>query len=286
MRILEVLLWTLAAFVAGYILLLVMLYFLQSKMMYYPAREIGATPRNIGLEFEDVYFRLDSGDKMHGWHIPENTSEYTLLFFHGNAGNMSGRLDTIRLFHGLGLNVFIVDYPGYGNSEGSPTEESTYKCGQEAYHYLVKQRRTPPEKIIVMGRSLGGPVAAQLAATNRTGGLILESTFTSASDLAVELYPVFPVKQIMRYSYPTTKYLQQVSVPVMVTHSIDDEVVPFHHGEEIFKAAGEPKTFFRMRGRHGAGHLESGAAYKEAIEQFLSANIKIPATQERAAGEK
>lgn len=269
MRILEILFWSVIAFIAGYIILLVLLYLVQSKMMYYPSRDVGATPRNIGLEFENIFFRLDSGEKLHGWYVPNDTSGFTILFFHGNAGNISGRLDTIKLLYELGLNVCIIDYPGYGRSEGTPSEESTYKSGIEAYRYLVNQRDISPHKIILMGRSLGGPIAANIAASEPVAGLILESTFTTAAELATELYPVLPVRRIIQFRYPTIDFLQKVGKPVLITHSIDDDLIPFHHGEKLFKSAQEPKSFFRMTGRHGTGHLASGRAYKEAMLHFI-----------------
>lgn len=265
----QILFWVLVSVLTGYLLLILLMYISQSGMMYHPVKEIHQTPSVLGLDFEDVRFSTKDGVTLHGWHVPAADARGTVLFSHGNAGNISGRLETIRILHGLGVNVLMYDYQGYGKSKGSPSEEATYKDVMAAWEFLTEEKNIPGSKIVLMGRSLGGGVAAWLATKTEPAGLILESTFTSAKDLAAELYPIFPVRWLMKFEYPTQQYLQAISVPVLVLHSKHDGLIPFHHGRELYESASDPKTFFEMQGSHGGGHIESGRAYIQALDDFF-----------------
>lgn len=148
-------------------------------------------------------------------------------FLHGNAGNISHRLDSLRIFHGLGLDVLILDYRGYGRSEGRPSEEGTYRDARAASRYLVEARGVAPERIVVFGRSIGAAIAAALAVEQRPAALILESGFTSVPDLAADLYPWLPARRLARLHYDTRARLPHVTVPVLIVHSRDDEIISF-----------------------------------------------------------
>lgn len=274
MKPMSTIFWLLLALTGGYLVLVALLYLFQSKMMYHPVKTIYQTPESVGMAYQTVSFNAEDGTQLSGWFVTSERNRGTIIFSHGNAGNISGRLETIRILQGLGLNVLIYDYRGYGNSEGRPGEEGTYSDVMGAWQYLVKERRVPPDDIILMGRSLGGPVSAWLATRTNPAGLILESTFTSAQDLASELYPFFPVRWLMKYHYPTLEYLKKISIPLLITHSTEDGLVPYHHGRELYEAAAEPKEFFSMQGDHGRGHVESGRAYIEALEKFISIAIQ------------
>ncbi|MBT3233547.1 MAG: alpha/beta fold hydrolase, partial [Calditrichaeota bacterium] len=180
------------------------------------------TPDSIGLVYESLMLPSSNGVKIHGWFVPSENAKATMIFCHGNAGNISHRMDSIRMFNEMGLNVFIFDYQGYGKSEGKPTEKGTYQDAQAAWDYLVKDRKTDPEEIIIFGRSLGGAIAAWLAKENTAGALIVESTFTSIAAVGQRMYPIIPVKLISRIKYNTLKHLKQVRVPVLEVHSPDD----------------------------------------------------------------
>jgi fermentation-respiration switch protein FrsA (DUF1100 family) len=171
-----------------------------------------------------------------------------VLFCHGNAGNVSHRLDTLQFFRSLGLGTLIFDYRGYGRSDGSPSEKGTYRDAEAAWRHLVEQRQIPPERIVILGRSLGGAVAARLAADQRPGALVVESAFTSVPDLAARMFPVYPVHLLARIRYNTLKWIRRVHCPVLVVHSRDDEMIPFRHGRRLFEAAPEPKEFLELRG--------------------------------------
>lgn len=270
MRIMQIISWALLLLVGGYILLNFLLYISQSSMMYHPFKDIYQTPQALGLSYEEVRFRSGDGPVIAGWYVPAKSAKGTVLFSHGNAGNISGRLETLRILHTLDLNVLMYDYRGYGNSEGSSTEETTYLDAMAAWDFLTNQKEIPASEIILMGRSLGGAVSAWLAANTKPAALILESTFTSAKDLAAELYPIFPVRMLMKFDYPTLKYLRTISVPLLVSHSTNDGLVPFHHGKELFNAAGEPKSFLKMRGEHGSSHVVTGEEYIRELDTFVN----------------
>ena len=252
-----------------YIVLSLFLVFFQSKMIYYPARELEATPDNIGLPFEEVIFKSGDGVKLCGWFVPSKRSRGIILFCHGNAGNISHRLETIKIFNHLGMSTFIFDYRGYGKSEGKPSESGTYADAKSAMHWIIGKQNILPGEIIIFGRSLGGAVATRLAKEITPRALILESAFTSIPDVGAELYPWFPVRLLSRFKYDTAGYLREVKCPVQVIHSSDDELIKFSHGKQIFSTANEPKEFLEISGGHNDGFLISGKLYVEGLRSFI-----------------
>lgn len=275
MRYMQGFLWILLAIVSGYILLLVLMYLFQISLMYHPVKALPYTPSAIGLTYEEAWFSTDDSVSIHGWYIPAEQARGTILFSHGNAGNISGRLETIRMLHQLDMNVLIYDYRGYGKSEGSASEEGTYKDVLAAWKFLTEEKEIPSDSIIIMGRSLGGGVSAWLTTKTNPRGLILESTFTSAKDLAQELYPFFPVGWLMKMEYPTQKHIQKLSIPKLILHSSDDQLIPYHHGRELYESTIEPKYFFEMQGDHGGGHVVTGSEYVEALDHFIINTLNI-----------
>jgi fermentation-respiration switch protein FrsA (DUF1100 family) len=256
-----------------YLVLAALLWLLQARFIYYPMRSLAYNPGDIGLQYEDVRIKTEDGVSIHGWYIPATAEKGVVLFCHGNAGNISHRLDTIRLLYGLGLSTFMFDYRGYGKSDGSPSEEGTYNDAAAAWHYLVADRNIPPEKIVVFGRSLGGCIAAQQALKQKPGMLILESTFTSVPDMAAKIYPIFPVRLLCRYRYEAIEYIKDVRCPVLIVHSPDDEIVPYQFGQKLFKAANEPKDFFEMKGSHNEGFIMMGDEYTTELGAFIDRNL-------------
>ena len=259
---------------AAYIFLLAVLYFYQSRLLYHPnlpSRQLTALPDSMGMEFESVEFMAEDGVKLHGWYIPAGNPRATLLFFHGNAGNISHRLDSLKLFNDLQLSVLIFDYRGYGLSQGTPDEAGTYLDAEAALRYLTVHRAIDPRRIILFGRSLGGSIAAWLAARTDVMGLILESAFTSVSDLAAGIYPIFPVRRLSRFRYDTLHYLQSVKVPVLVIHSRGDEIIPVTHGRRLYAHAPEPKHFLEIDGGHNDGFLQSRSRYTKGLQDFIDA---------------
>ena len=261
--------------VAGlfYLALVGFMYAVQSSLVYLPdlpGRELVATPEDVGLGYRTLAIPTSDGETLHAWLVPAPEARGTLLFFHGNAGNISHRLDSIAMFQRLGLNVLILDYRGYGRSTGKPSEQGTYRDAQAAWDYLTRTSGESPQRIVLFGRSLGGAVAAWLAARVQPAALVLESSFTSVPDLGAQIYPWLPVRLISRLRYDTRARLPQVRVPLLIIHSRDDEIVPFRHGRELFAAANQPKTFLELRGGHNDGFVTSGERYLGGLRRFLA----------------
>jgi uncharacterized protein len=255
-----------------YVALAAFMWVRQESMLFLPgmpSRHLVASPADIGLEYEALRIATDDGEELDAWFIPAPRERGVLLFFHGNAGNISHRLDSLRIFNGLGLAVLILDYRGYGRSTGRPSERGTYEDARAAWRHLVEERGIPAERIVVFGRSLGGAIATWLATEYEPRGLIVESTFRSVPDLAAELYWFMPVRRLARVEYPVELLMSSVAAPVLVVHSREDEIIPFHHGEALHMAAGERARMLELRGGHNTGFLQSQRLYVEGIGAFL-----------------
>ena len=252
------------------------IYYMQSGLIYYPdmpGRNLLATPENIGLNFQNVEIVTEDNIKLHGWFIPYKNAKATVLFFHGNAGNISHRLDSIKIFHRLELNVFIIDYRGYGQSEGKITENGTYRDAEAAWNYLNAQGING-QQIIIFGRSLGASIATWLASKHTPAALIIESGFTSVPSMGQRFYPFLPIRWLTHFKYDTKQYVKNISCPVMVAHSKNDEIIPYDEGREIFDNAAEPKQFLEMQGGHNDGFMVSGSTYVEGLRSFINGIIK------------
>ena len=259
--------------ICAYVALSAYVYYIQSSLIYYPdmpGRHLVATPENIGLAYQDVEIITADNIKLHGWFIPHDNEKKTVVFFHGNAGNISHRLESIGMFHRLGLNVFIIDYRGYGQSEGKTTEQGTYQDAEAAWKYLHDVQGISGQQIIIFGRSLGASIAAWLASKHTPAALIIESGFTSVPTMGQRLYPFLPIRWLTHFKYDTRQYVKRISCPVMVAHSKDDEIIPYDEGREIFAAAPENKQFLTLRGGHNDGFLVSGSSYVEGLRSFIN----------------
>ena len=242
---------------------------LEKKLVYFPDGELLCTPSDAGMHWEEVWLETEDGVIINGWFVPAAQARGTVLFCHGNTGNISHRLESIGIFYNLSFNTLIFDYRGYGLSEGNPDEEGTYTDAQAAWDYLTNRKSIPPESIIVFGRSLGGSVAAHTAVNNNPQLLILESSFSSLRQLGSELYPWLPVKLLSGFDYPTVEYVTSVNCPVIVIHSREDDIIPFEHGQHIFDAAAQPKSFLVIPGDHNTGFMTSGNVYTGGLDSVL-----------------
>ena len=271
--------WKRALFAAAriiglvYIAFCLMLFLFQSRLVYFPDRELTATPQQAGLDFESVTLMTADDVRLSAWWVPAPNARGVLLFCHGNAGNIGHRVESLRIFHGLGLSTLIFDYRGYGQSEGTPSEQGTYQDAEAAWRHVVEERGTPPDRIVIFGRSLGGAVAVWLAGRHPPATLIAESTFTSIVDMAAAQYPYFPVRWLARIHYDSLKRIPQLGSPVLVVHSPQDEMIPFHHGRTLFQAANPPKQFLEISGDHNGGYLASGSVYEDGLRDFLAAYL-------------
>jgi fermentation-respiration switch protein FrsA (DUF1100 family) len=244
---------------------------LQRKMLFFPAAVLAYTPADVGLAYEDIHIETPDGLKLHGWMIPCPGAPATLLFFHGNGGNMGDRVQNLKGLHEIGLQVFILDYRGYGRSEGTPSERGLYEDARAAYAHLVSREDVNPERIAIFGRSLGGAVAVDLASRVSCWRLILESTFSSAPDMASHVLPIVPLGRLMTERFDSASKMDEVRAPLLQFHGTQDEIVPYRLGEKLHQSARQPKEFVPLPGAtHNDTYLVGGQAYFEKIRSFLS----------------
>jgi len=242
--------------------------YLESKSVFFPSKDIGATPASLGLKYEEVSFLTRDHIKLHGWFIKSPGSKGTLIFLHGNAGNISDRLEKLHLFDAIGLNTFIFDYRGYGKSEGVPTEEGLYLDAIAAYEYVHSREDVDKKYIFAYGASLGGAIAVDLAVKKELLCLIVDSSFTSAKDMAKRIIPFAP-SFLIKTKLDSISKVRDIDVPKLFMHSPADEVVPFSLGKNLFDAAAEPKRFFQTSGGHNDGYSQYPDEFVSAIKSFL-----------------
>ena len=258
--------------VLAYVVLVGVVWLLQERFIFYPqlGREIVATPATRGVPYEEVRLATSDGKQLNAWWVPVDKPLGTVLLFHGNAGNISHRIDYALMFRRIGYSTLLVDYRGYGRSTGTPTEQGTYTDADAAWGWLTKTQRVPEREVVLFGESLGGGVASWLAARHEVRALVLASTFTSAVDLGSELYPFLPVRFVSRLRYDTIHRLRDVRAPVLVIHSPDDDVVPFKHGRRLFDAALEPKAMLEIAGGHNDGLVFVREEWVAKLAEFLA----------------
>ncbi|RJF95077.1 alpha/beta hydrolase [Noviherbaspirillum saxi] len=271
----EVLLKVLTVGGTGYIALLAVMFLLQGALIYFPdtGRQILRTPKDVGLDYEVVWLTTEDDVRIEAWFVPAPAPRGVALLAHGNAGNIGYRVDYARLFHRLGFSLLLLEYRGYGRSEGKPSEEGTYADARAAWRHLVMERGFPAERIVLVGESLGGAVVARLAVDQRPAALVLASSFVSVPELAAELYPWLPARRLARYRYDTLEALKRVSCPVLIAHSREDDIVPFHHGERLFAAVKGTKAFLEMDGGHNEGFLFTREVWREELGRFLEQHV-------------
>jgi fermentation-respiration switch protein FrsA (DUF1100 family) len=256
-----------------YLLFMAYVYVKQGSMLFFPLKEIEATPHAIGLDYQELTLHTKDGVDISAWYVHAENARGYVLFCHGNAGNISHRLDSIRIFHNLGLGVLIFDYRGYGRSKGAPDEEGTYRDAEAALDYLVTSLRVPPEKIILFGRSLGSAVAAETALRKKAGALIMESAFTSVPDLGSTFYPYLPVRLLSKYRYASIEKVGRTNIPKLFIHSPEDEIIPYEQGMRLLERASEPKQFLQIIGGHNEGFMLSGTTYVNGLNDFLTKHL-------------
>ncbi len=240
------------------------------RSLYAPSRVIEATPREVGLEYEDVEFVAEDTVRLHGWWIPHPEARGTILYCHGNGLNIANRIGLCRDLHSLGLNVFIFDYRGYGRSRGRPTEQGTYRDARAAYEVVrAKYDDADDPPVIVYGASLGGTIAAQLALDKPVRGAIFEASFTSVVDVGERLYPWLPVRRLAAFRYEAVKRVPHIAAPKLFASSRDDQLIPFELGKALYEAAAEPKAFFELTGSHDEAGWNQTPAYWPVFSAFI-----------------
>ena len=226
---------------------------------------------NYELQAEDITFKTEDNITLNGWFFPaplEEPSEFCILYFHGNSGNMSHRLPTIEFLHKLGLRVFIFDYRGYGNSYGKPSEEGLYKDGQAAYDLMLNQN-IKPSKIIFYGESLGAAVALEVAQNKKIAGLITLGAFTNAKDM-VKASLWFMPSIFIKSNYDNISKIGKIKYPILIIHGDSDKIVPYKQAGILFEKANDPKYFFKVEDAGNNDIFKIGKSpFKKTIHLFI-----------------
>lgn len=261
--------------VCVYLSFVFLLYLFQDSLIYIPYKDITNTPKDIGLLYQEFQIVTPDNVELNAWFVQnKNKDSCVVLFSHGNGGNISHRLEKIRLLHSIGLSVFIYDYRGYGLSTGKPSEKGTYTDAESVWTFVVNSLKIPSNRVVIYGESLGVSVAAKLAGQKEAGGFIGESGFSSLKSMGSRLYPVFPVKYLLRYEYDTLQHMLDMNMPTLIIHSKDDEIVPFEDAMLIFKTAKSPKEFVELRGGHNDAFIISKDIYLNGIKKFLQSHLQ------------
>jgi uncharacterized protein len=263
--------WVLAALFAWILLMR-----FERMMVFVPSREMTAHPGSYGLPFERVWLTSSDGVRLRAWWIPgAKTNAPVMLCLHGNGGNISSRVDKMKIFHDAGAAQLWVDWRGYGESSGSPDEAGLYRDGQAGWDWLTRERGVAPSRVVLYGESLGCGVAVELATRAPAGGLIVDSGFASITAMGKTVLPWFPAA-LMRLRFDNLAKLPRARMPTLFLHSPQDDIVPYEQARRNYAAAAGPKSFVDLRGSHNDGFLDAGPVYVEAIRGFLSSLAARP----------
>lgn len=257
------------ALAIGYLLARVGAALFQERLIYFPQRELEATPADVGLGFENIHLPTSDGETIHAWYIPRDVARGTVLWSHGNGGNMSFDLAVAEALHRMGCNVLLYDYRGYGESTGSPGEQGTYRDAEAVWAYLTETRGESTSRIVIGGRSLGGAVAIELALRHRPAALVVECTFTSLTDVARLHYPLLPVSWILVHRYESVGKVGRIGCPKLFFHGRDDALIPLSMGRSLFDAAAESKEFIVTPGDHNEAGFLYSPEYRRKLDGFL-----------------
>ena len=259
---------------------------IENFFIFYPDRSLETAPADWGLNYEDVSFEAGDGTRLHGWFFPLPGKEPFILFCHGNAGNISHRIENVKLLLDYGLQVFIYDYRGYGRSGGRPSEAGLYQDGLAAYDYLVERKKILPDRIIPFGRSLGAAVAMEIATKRDVRSLIIESAFTSTKDMAKSMFLFQLLSPFLPPHYNNLKKIKGITVPKLIIHGETDEIIPFSMGQRLYRAACVPKYFFPISGAgHNDTYFVGGKRYFQIFSDFAK-NSRIEAHDTRKSGKR
>ena len=256
------------------VLSLVVIRLILPHFVFFPSTHIRATPIEINLTFEDIRLTTSDNVRIQGWYIPAENARATLLFFHGNSGNISHRLDSFRLFNDLGLSVFIPSYRGYAQSEGRPSIKGVNLDALAAWQWLTEDKLIPAGNIIVLGQSLGGAIAMELTRRVTPGALIVESTFSSLAAMTPFPAPIAPILLGGDF-WNSAKTARDLNIPTLCIHSQEDDVIPYSQGRRIYEAVGlnrnfNEKTFLEIQGDHNSGFLQSLEIYAAGLDGFIT----------------
>ena len=254
---------------ASYLGVAVLFFAIQRNILFPGGGPILMSPT---WEFEDVSLSVGEWETK-AWFSPVDDARGVVVMSHGNAENRSSIIPTIEMFRRLGFSTLAYDYGGYGGSTGKTSEERCYADISAMYQWLIESKDISPDKIVVYGRSVGGGPSAYLASSEEVGALILESTFASVPRVAAAHFPYLPAGILVRDKFPSLDRIRDVDAPVLIIHSPEDSLIPFHQGQALFDAAREPKTFLEIRGDHNEGFIISGSKIESAVSEFLESSL-------------
>lgn len=246
----------------------------KSVWLYHPTDGAFELPASLGIRYDNVTFITSDGITLNGRYVYGNSKKATVLYCHGNGGNISWLIESYRMFNEMGFNLFAFDYRGYGLSGGEPSVEGTYEDVEAAWKYLTEERKTDPLMIVIWGRSMGGPIAAHCAAIHNAGAFVAESTFTSLRDEVSAFGSILPYIIWPGEGYDTIGNIRNVKCPVLVIHSPDDETVPFSMGRALYDAANEPKQFLEIKGSHNNGFFMTRDVYMNGVSSFVERYVR------------
>ena len=251
--------------------------FLEERFAFHPSRIVEMTPEAVGLKHEDVRLATADGESIAGWWIGAGEEAPTILFLHGNAGNISHRLHNLALIHRAGLSTLIVDYRGYGESSGAPSEAGLYEDARAAWRHLTEKRGLDPARIVLYGESIGSvPVlnlARELAAAGQKGpaALVLEGAFTSALDMGRRVFPFLPLKLVLKMKMENLEAIRETRIPTLFLHGAEDEIVPIRMARTLYEASPAPiKEFHEIpRAMHNTVWMTAGDEVEKHVREFV-----------------
>jgi fermentation-respiration switch protein FrsA (DUF1100 family) len=257
-----------AVLASPYLFCVVVLMIFEESFIFFPMRYPEGDWQPAGVSFEDAWFQSPDGLRLHGWYAGHESPRAVVLFCHGNAGNITHRADTLQALHDLAnVSLLVFDYRGYGRSEGKPNEAGLVADARAARAWLADRAGVSEQDVVLMGRSIGGAVAVDLAANDGARALVLESTFTSVPDLAAHHYRFLPVRKLLHTRFDSLSKIRRYHGPLFQSHGDADTIVPYESGRRLFEAANEPKQFITIPGRD---HNDpQPPEYYEALAEFL-----------------
>ena len=266
-----------------YLLLCGWLWFAQRRLMYLPSPALETTPSAFGLAYKDVWMPVDSalGGKLHGWWLPaDHDNELTILYLHGNAGNISSNLGKAMQLRSLGASVLAVDYRGFGLSSGPfPSEQRLYEDALAAWQFLQHEKRVAPHHLVIYGHSLGGAIGIELAShIPHLAGLAVEASFTSMKDMATlsQYNRWFPVSQLLNQRFDSLAKVSRLKVPTLYLHGLADASVPAFMSEMLYQASGGPKTLWLVpNADHNDLPQWAGDEFEQRLLQFLQDHVLV-----------
>jgi uncharacterized protein len=253
---------------AGYAGICLLAFALQRSVLFPRGGEVWRDPSSAGWRFDDVWLEHDLG-RTHAWYIHTPEAKGTVIFSHGNAETIANRLESIEDFVWLGFDVLIYDYGGYGKSDGAPSEQRCFADIRAAWDFVTQERGVAPERVVLFGRSLGTGPTSWLATQVQPAAVIVESPFLSVWKMAQETVPFLPMRLLTRDKFDNARRVGEITAPLLVIHSPDDEVIPYRHGQTLFALATGPKQFLEIRGGHGDGWYVSRTTYRATMATFL-----------------